>query len=154
MAHLGAGQLVQARALVEGRLRRLADPTALAQAREMVARSESSRAIEIAIEAANRASGSGDLDGAIAAFTEAQGKVSRPDARESRARQIALLDQSKRDGAEVDAFNAAVAQVNAGRLAEGRDALVLLLADCHQESLCARARELQADLDRRLQRRR
>ena len=154
VAHLGAGQLVQARALVEGRLRRLADPAALAQAREMVARSESSRAIEIAIEAANRASGSGDLDGAIAAFTEAQGKVSTPDAREYLARQIAMLEQSKRDGAEVDAFNAAVAQVNAGRLAEGRDALVLLLADCRQESLCARARELQADLDRRLQRRR
>lgn len=153
VAHLGAGQLVQARALVEGRLRRLAEPALLAQAREMVARSDSARAIEIAVEAANRASGTGDLDGAIAAFTEAQAKVSTPDAREYLVRQIAMLEQSKRDGAEVDAFNAAVAQVNAGKLAEGRDTLVLLLANCHQESLCARARELQADLDRRLARR-
>ena len=93
-------------------------------------------------------------DGDWGWVAEAQGKVSTPDAREYLARQVAMLEQSKRDGAEVDAFNAAVAQVNAGRLAEGRDALVLLLADCRQESLCARARELQADLDRRLQRRR
>lgn len=150
LAHLGAGQLIQARALVEGRLRRLAEPALVAQARETVARSETAKWIDGAIEKANRAAASGDLDGAIAAFVEAQAKVATAEGKEYLARQIATLEESKRDAAEIDAFNAAVAQVNAGRLSEARDALDRLLVDCHQEQTCGRARELLAELDRRL----
>ena len=151
LAHLGAGQLVQARALVEGRLRRLAEPALLAQARESVARAEAARAIDAAIEAANRAAAAGDLDGAIAAFVEAEPKVATPEGKEFLARQIATLEDSRRSAAEIDAFNTAVAEVNAGRLTQGREALTLLLADCRQEELCARARELQAEIEHRLQ---
>ena len=151
LAHLGAGQLVQARALVEGRLRRLAEPALLAQARESVARAEAARAIDAAIEAANRAAAAGDLDGAIAAFVEAQPMVATPEGKEFLARQIATLEESRRDRSEAEGFNAAVAQVNAGRLEEAREALTRLLADCRQEQLCARARELQVELEQRIQ---
>ncbi len=150
VAHLGAGQLVQARALVEGRLRRLAEPAQVAQAREMVARSEASKWIEAAIEESNRAGSAGDLEGAIAALVAAQGKVATAEGKEFLARRVEELQQAMRQHAKYEAYDAVVAKVNAGRLKEGRDALVLLLADCEEEPLCSRARELQTELERRL----
>ena len=149
VAHIGAGQLVQARALVEGRLRQLAEPDVVAQAREMVSRSEASHWIEVAVAAANEAMAKGDLDGAIAAFEEAQGKVASVEANAYLTRQIEQLHEAKRDQSGSDAFNAAVADIHAGRLSKARDRLLALLVDCHPAQLCDRAKELLTEVERR-----
>jgi hypothetical protein len=150
IALLGAGQMVPARALTEGRLRRLADPATLAQARAMVAAREASLILDAATEAANRALSAGDLDGAVAALTEAQARAGTAEAKAVLGQRIASLGEAQRERNEVGAFNAAVADTNAGRLTRARDALRTLVADCRTSDLCARATELLADLERRL----
>lgn len=149
VAHVGAGQFVQARALVEGRLRRLADAAEVAQAREMVASRESSLAIDAAVEAANRAFAAGDLAGAIAAFTTAAAKTQQPQAKAYFEEQIASLERSKLQAETVDAFNAAVEMVNSGKLSAAKEALRALLVDCKMPEICARAEELVAEIERR-----
>jgi hypothetical protein len=148
VAHLGAGQLIQARALTEGRLRRLAQPAMVEQARQMVAQREAAKLIEDALAKANQAASSGDLDGAIAAFTEAEAKVTTPEGKEYLRQQVATLEQSQRHASRLDAFNAAIVEINAGRVTQGRDALQALLEDCDETALCARAREILAEIER------
>jgi tetratricopeptide (TPR) repeat protein len=142
VAHLGAGQLIQARALTEGRLRRIARPSLVAQARQMVAQRESAKLIEDAVAMANQAASSGDLDGAIAAFAQAEAKVETAEGKEYLRQQVTALEQSKREVSRIDAFNAAIAEINAGRVAQGKAALQALLVDCQETELCARAREI------------
>lgn len=152
-AHLGAGQLIQARALLQGRLRRLADPTRLAAARAQLAEHEAYDAAERARREMERALASNDWEGALAALAAGREKAASPEARARYDDQIAELERARQRYREVEAYNRAVAALDAGRVAEARQELAQLLADCHDGELCAAARELQANLDRRKKRR-
>lgn len=128
MARLREGDAAAARRIVAQRLRNPDHRQWAADAEREIARFE-------AVSTSNRALQSGDIEGALTGLRTALAEATDPAVRAQIEGSISRLERDRERGAQIDAYNDAVALINDGRLDDAERHLQALLGEVADSAL-------------------